>query len=519
MKNIKIILFVTLIIGGCSEDYLTLEPQATLFASEYFNNAEEVEQALISSYDVLGQSKGANRAFAPPVLIAEALSDDAFGGGQDPGDGAIINEFNTFSFSTNNDMLRSLWVRGYFGIYRANFTIERGELLLNGEEADLVREYIAEARFLRAYFYFELVRFFENIPLITEVATSISESNQPQADPSDVYDQIATDLVFAIDNLPERISSARVSKWAAQALLARAYLFKNGVYGGDMDTDGVTVDDAYCLTQLEELITSSGHDLLGNYADLWLPQNEYSIESVFEIAHGDTPILGDWGNAEERVEGNMAAQMMGPRASGSSSLWYRGWSYGIVSNKLYQDMQGDPRLDATILTETTIFGTGANLNTGAFQHTGYFNNKYTTRNENKPVQGSLELFNTTNILAIRYSDVLLMAAELGQDVSYLNEVRARVGLAPLGAYSDDALFNERRMELSGEGLRYFDLLRRGLSVAEQELTVSGDVGEFYTGTPLDIYDVSFDPAARGFLPIPQVEIDLSNGVLVQNDGY
>ena len=114
---------------SCSEDFLTLDPQATLFSSEYFRTPEEVEGALISAYDILGQSKGANRAFAPPVLISEVLSDDAYGGGQDAGDGTLINEFNTFNFSTTNDMLRSLWVRGYFGIYRTNFTIEKFDIL------------------------------------------------------------------------------------------------------------------------------------------------------------------------------------------------------------------------------------------------------------------------------------------------------------------------------------------------------------------------------------------------------
>lgn len=518
MKSIKILIVGALLISACSEDYLTLEPQATLFSSEYFKTADQVEESLISAYDVLGQQLGANLAWAPPLLCAEVLSDDAFAGGQDAGDGALQDEFNTFNISTTNELARSLWKKNYFGVFRSNFTIEKAEPLLAGDDGDLVLEYTAEARFLRAYFYFELVRFFENVPLITEVANSISESNQPQADPEDVYNLIAEDLVFAIENLPERIRSSRVSRWAAQALLARVYLFKNGVYGGDLDADGLTVDQTYCLEQLEDLITRSGHDLIGNYDSLFYPANEYSIESVFEIAHGDSPVLGDWGNGENRVEGNLAAQMMGPRAAGSGSLWYRGWAFGIISNKLYQDMLGDPRLDATILTETTILATGATLNTGSYQYTGYYNNKYTTRNINKGAQGSLELFNTTNYRVIRYSDVLLMASELAQNTTYLNIVRNRVGLGPIGAYSETVLFNERRMELSGEGLRYFDLLRRGLSLAQQELSVTGDIGSDYTGSPA-IYDVTFNASTRGFLPIPQTEIDLSNGVLKQNDGY
>lgn len=516
MKNIRILVMGLLLIStACSEDYLTLDPQATLFASEYFNNATELEEALIATYDVLGHQKGVGLAWAPPLYLAEVMSDDAFAGGQDAGDGAEEYQFDTYNFATTNEVVRSLWKKGYTGVYRANFTIEKGQPLLNGEEADEVGVIIAEAHFLRAYFYFELVRFFENVPLLIKVPTTIDEANQPQAEPEQVYNQIASDLVFAIENLPERRGTSRASKWAAQALLARVYLFKNGVYGGDLDAAGTNVNGSFCLSQLEDLIANSGHALLPNYDSIFYSQNEFSPESVFEIAFEPGPVGGDWGS-EQYVEGNLAAQMMGPRASGSN-IWYRGWAFGIMTNKLYQDMQGDPRLNATILTEQTILAEAGGLTRGSYQHTGYYNNKYTTRIVDRGPQGTPELHNTSNIRAIRYSDVLLMAAELGQNATYLNQVRARVGLPEIG-YSESALFNERRMELAGEGLRYFDLLRRGQAIAAQELTVVDDIGPNYTG-PEDVYDVTYNAATRGFIPIPQVEIDLSNNVLVQNDGF
>ena len=517
MKYTKFWFPVLLLISiACSEDYLTLSPQATLFASEYFNNVEELEDALIATYDVLGHQQGIGLAFSPPLLLAEIMSDDAFAGGQDAGDGAAENEFNTFNFSTSNEVVRSLWKKGYTGIYRANFTIEKGTPLSTGEDSLKVKTLIAEARFLRAYFYFEMVKFFENIPLLTSVPTSLGEINAPQSNPSDVYNQIAADLVFATNNLPERIGSARASKWAAQSLLARVYLFKNGVYDGDLNAEGVTVNATYCLKQLEDVITNSGHGLLPKYDSIFYSSKEFGIESVFEIAFEPSPVLGDWGS-EHYTEGNLAAQMMGPRAGGSS-IWYRGWAFGVMTHKLFQDMQGDPRLNATILTQQTILASASSLSQGAYQHTGYYNNKYTTRIEDRGPKGTPELHNTSNIRVIRFSDVLLMAAELGQNANYLNQVRNRVGLANI-AYSEDALFRERRMELAGEGLRYFDLLRRGQSVASKELTVSGNIGPQYTGMPISIYNVTFNSATRGFLPIPQVEIDLSAGTLVQNKGY
>jgi hypothetical protein len=159
-----------------------------------------------------------------------------------------------------------------------------------------------------------------------------------------------------------------------------------------------------------------------------------------------------------------------------------------------------------------------NVTTGSYQYTGYYNNKYSTRLIDQGTQGTIELHNMTNQRVIRFSDVLLMAAEIGQNVAYINRVRTRVGVPDLASYSVDDLFKERRLELSGEGLRYFDLLRRGQTVAAAALNVNGKIGQYYTGNN-ELYDVQFNEVTRGFLPIPQVEIDLSGGVLVQNVGY
>lgn len=513
-------LIITLLLGlfsGCSDDFLEVTPQATLFASNYFKTESQVEESLIAVYDALGHQKGFDLAWSPYLVIAETLSDDAYAGGQDAGDGAEENEINTFNISTGNEVVHSIWKRNYFGIYRANFTIEKARALQNTTE-EFRNQIIGEAKFLRAYFYFEQVRFFENIPLST-VVQSPSEANQPQTDPVLVYNQIASDLVDAIQHLPAThgASTGRATRWAAKALLARVYLFENGVYGNGLQANGTTVDGAYVLNELEDIINNSGHVLLSDYADLFIASGEFSAENVFEIGYDGTPVRGDWAT-EQFVEGNLAAQMMGPRIF-DSSIYYRGWSFAIPSYKLFQDMAGDPRRPHTILSEADILAeSGTSLNTGAFQHTGYYSAKYTTRLVDRGTQGTPELHNTSNYRAIRYADVLLMAAEIGQNVSYINQVRARVGLPALAGYSDDALFNERRMELSMEGLRYFDVLRRGASVASQELTTVGIMGPDYTGASTE-YDVTFNSATRGFLPIPQTEIDLSNGVLQQNQGY
>ena len=517
MKKIILIFIALCTFTGCSQEFLEVTPQGTLFSSTYFKTEEQVLEALYATYDVLGHQKGLDLAWSPYLVISEVLSDDAYAGGQDAGDGAEEDEFNTFNISTGNEVVHSIWKRNFYGIYRANFTIEKTLALENTTE-EFRTLVTSEAKFLRAYFYFELVKFFENVPLTT-VTQSPSEANQPQANPADVYNQIAADLVDAAQNLPTSHGSqvGRATRWAAKALLGRVFLFENGVYGNGLNANGTTVDAAFVLSQLEDIINKSGHELVSDYATIFLSSGEFNDESVFEVVYDGTPVGGDWGT-ENKVEGNLGAQMVGPRVTGSN-IYYRGWSFGIPSHKLFLDMAGDPRRPLTILTEADILAeSGTSLNTAAYQHTGYYSAKYTTRLADRGTMGTPELHNMSNYRAIRYADVLLMAAEIGQNVSYINQVRNRVGLAPLGAYSDDALFQERRLELALEGHRYFDLLRRGLNIAGQELTISGVIGPQYTDSDA-VYEVSFNSATRGFLPIPQTEIDLSNGVLVQNAGY
>jgi len=331
-----------------------------------------------------------------------------------------------------------------------------------------------------------------------------------------VYDQIATDLIDAYNVLPAVIpqnETGRVSKWTAVALLARAYLYSNDVYGFDMQTGSVTVDRAQALNYLEELISDGQFELLENYDDLFHIPAEFSVESVFEIPHGDNPAWFDWGYVRGG-EGNLASQMQGPRVTGSDN-WDRGWSFAPVSQDLVSAFGNDPRLSSVVTMEDEIDG---NLVKG-FQHTGYFSKKYSSDAEHWGADGQFEHNRTTNYRVIRYADVLLMAAELGSAnaQAYFDQVRARVGLSSKPVTMDN-IMAERRLELALEGHRYFDVIRKGVDFASQEFTETGIRGPQYQGDQI-IFDVQFDPAKRGFLPIPQREVDLSAGVFSQNDGY
>ncbi|MEE4178378.1 MAG: RagB/SusD family nutrient uptake outer membrane protein [Bacteroides sp.] len=512
-KTIRALLIVSFL-TSCSEDFLDLKPIDQEVSTNYYQTQDQAFRALVAIYDVLTYQSTPGVSWAPIITVADVLSDDAFAGGSDPIDGLNWQELNSFNISPTNPIVHATWIKNYLGIYRANLFLE----IIDGIDApeSFKTRTIAEAKFLRAYFYFEQVRFFENIPLLTSPISGPSEYNQPQSSPQEVYNQIALDLVEAITDLPESVSEAevgRVTKWAAQGLLARAYLFYNGVYGAEMTAGSNTVNQAFVLQQLEDLIQNSGHDLFPDYSENFKLAGEFGIESVFEISYGDELPWWDW-EYPRGGAGNLAAQMQGPRVSGSTN-WNRGWSFAPVNHKLFLDLEEDPRIQHTIVTQEQLDGT---LTTG-YQHTGYFSRKYTSDREHWGSDGQFELNRTSNHRVIRFSDVLLMAAELGSPNAqqYLDRVRIRVDLPSVPATLENIL-EERRLELSLEGLRYFDVLRQGIDFANQTLTDSGIRGPNYIGDQ-QLFDVTFKPATKGFLPIPQTEIDLSNGTFVQNAGY
>lgn len=509
-------MLILLLMAGCSEDFLDLQPLDEEVSSNFYQTEEQAFQALVAIYDVLTYQSTPGVSWAPFVTVADVLSDDAFAGGADENDGRDLDELNNHNIQTTNPVVHAIWIKNYIGIYRANLFLEVIDDIDASDE--FKTRTIAEAKFMRAYFYFEQVRFFENIPLLTRTLQGPSEYQQKQNTPQEVYDQIALDLTQAIGALPEVLPAGeegRITKWAAQALLARVYLFYNGVYNAELNAGDQVVDRAVVLAHLEDLIQNSGHDLFENYRHNFSLVGEFGVESVFEISHGDTPVWWDW-DYPRGGHGNLASQMQGPRVTSPGASWDRGWSFAPVSHKLAMDLQGDPRFEYTILTQEEIDGT---LEKG-YQHTGYFSNKYSSDKEHWGSGGQFELNRTTNNRVIRFSDVLLMAAELESPNAqeYLDRVRDRVGLPSVPATLENIL-HERRLELSLEGIRYFDVLRRGVDYATQELTHSGITGPNYDNVPQHYFDVTFNPATRGFLPIPQTERDLSAGTFKQNDGY
>lgn len=500
MKHKYILFFISLILfNSCSKEFLELEPRGTELESNFYQTEEEIFQALVATYDVL-QWNGTN-GWTMKMGLMNAASDECFAGGSDASDQPSWVAMDNFTIDPNLGPQSGFWNKGFTGIYRANLVLQKTEAVEGLSDTFKART-IAEAKFLRAYFYFDLVRLFGNVPLITNVLSADEIYTQTQNPASEVYAQIEQDLQDARGTfeLPSTLTPdelGRITQGAATALLGKVILYQN--------------DDSRMLeagTIFEEVINSGVYALEPNFANIFRQDNEFGIESVFEIQYSGNQ-RGGWGNFGNGTEGNYDVQFMGMRDYVGPD-YSVGYGFCPISEKLVTTMQNDPRFEHTIIDANELLDQGASYSQG-YQDTGYFIRKYAGLQQDKAIDGEVALNWAYNYREIRLADVLLMAAEAysrsGNDgfaKDYLNQVRTRAGLPLLLTISGpdllEAIYNERQMELATEGHRFFDLVRTGRATAEL-----GDQG--------------FIAGKNEVLPLPQSEIDIAEGNLVQNAGY
>lgn len=489
---LKPVLAFCLLVGfawSCSDDFVDVDaPVAN--SEDYFNNEEEYQSALIAAYDLL-QSSYIN------VMLGEIASNNTLAGGESAIDVPGIQEIDDMRHTPINQQLRDIWTWMYGGINRANFIMEFKDKTDFPGKANV----LGQTTFLRAYYYFELVKFFGDVPLAVDKRILFGEETSIDRTPAaEVYAQIEADLQFAIDNLPVvQPETGRVTKGAAQALLGKVYLYQNKF--GD------------AATVLDQVINSGAYSLVENFADIWELEGENGPESVFEVQYTD--IQGASFNCLQCSEGNVAVGFNGIR-NFSGPLYDSGFSFNVPTQETYDAYDdSDTRRDAGILNIELFAAENADYNGGAgvswvegFEHTGFYNRKYIARQGDLNI-GDQNLTNPNNYRAIRYADVLLMAAEAhnrggGSDVTaqqYLNLVRERAGLDPItasGAALTEAIYLDRRLELVGEGHHFFDLVRTGRAAT--------DIDGFQTGK-------------HELFPIPEIEIQLAGNRWEQNPGY
>ena len=510
--------------NSCSKAFLELEPKTGLTEANYYKNEEQAFLALTAVYDAYSIQ---NWEFIP--VMADIWSDDAFCGGANINDMSQWHDMEMFKMTPENNSSSDLWNRCYAGIYRANLYLEKQGGVAWVTDG-LKERFEAEAKFLRAYFYWDLVRHYGWVPMITEVLPNVEDYKSiPQSAPNEIFTFIASDLLAAVNVLPPDISSSekgRVSRAAAQALMARIYLYHTGMSAisglgltAQQWGDGTTViNKAYVQTALDEIITDQRYSLLPNYADIfdWTKQN--GAESILEIQYSEKAKSGDWGGWN--INGNFSSLWLGPRNPVGDINAFPGWSFDIPTWNLADEFEaGDPR------KYTFIYDADASLTsyTKAFMNTGMFNKKYMASSKYIFQGGDPQHNFPRNFIDIRYADVLLMAAELWlsdnptKAAGYFNQVRTRalgLGAAKTSITLDD-IYHERRVEFAGEGLRKWDLLRRGLDYAAEKINGSFN---YPAGIPNPEHFVvrTFDPDSWGMFPIPASEIrNMSSGVLKQ----
>lgn len=480
-------------LDSCSKSFLDVDPKGTALEDNYYKNAGEAFNGLVAAYDPLGAEVAST--YSNKVGVLNAASDDCYAGGGSSSDQPTWVAWDNFTLDPSLGIQGDLWSHGFTGVYRANVLLSK----LGGVPMDaaLKARFTAEAKFLRAYFYFDLVRYFKNVPLFTAPVSPADMFNVPQAEPKDVWAQIEKDLKEAIIDLPLSVpvsENGRVTRLAATALLGKVILYQN---------DDTRMQEAADL--FEVVNTSPNYQLLSDFGQIFRPDNKFNKESIFEIVHTAKGIAG-WGSWPN-FEGNVYVQMCGPRAY-SGTIYKVGWGFNPITPDLINVLKDDPRFAHTTynVDEMIIAHTASSYEKG-FQNTGYFVKKYAPLIEfyNTAGAGDPVLNYPDDYIEIRLADSYLMEAEAlvrgGGDASkaqhYLDAVRNRVGLTSIPATLDN-IYKERRLELATEGHRFFDLVRTG-----QAASVLASQG--------------FHSNKNELLPIPLGE--LTNTQLHQNPGY
>lgn len=544
-KNIVLIavgILLTFGLYSCTDKFLDQEENYLIDSESYFNSEDEYYLALIGAYDLL-QTTYVNN------LLGEIASDNTLCGGESATDVLGFQQIDNMSHTPVNNDLHDIWNWMFAGIKRTNYFLE----FQDRADFDGRIRMVAEVRFLRAYFHFELVKWFGGIPIknytdaLAGGGTRFSpgdETSIPRSSAAQVYALIESDLTFAVNNLDYSAPQVgRATKGSAQALLGKAYLYQDKF--------------AQAADVLDDLIDSNAHALVPNYSELFELSGENSVESVFEIQYTD--VEGGSFECLQCSEGNVAVGFMGIRnpsylyngeavpdsvvdelegiliSDEVGPLFDGGYSFNVPTQDAVDAFEaGDTRKDISTLDIQGLANTIAAIQledddlgtvTGTanqtysveytwvegYEHTGYYNRKYLARRGDENI-GDENLTNPNNYRAIRYADVLLMAAEAhsrgGLDeakaLGYLNQVRERAfgddthNITASGAALTDAILEERRLELMGEGHRFFDLVRTDRAPQAIDGFVAGK---------------------HELFPIPFQEIQFSAGNWSQNPNY
>ncbi|WEK33838.1 MAG: RagB/SusD family nutrient uptake outer membrane protein [Candidatus Pseudobacter hemicellulosilyticus] len=473
--------FIVLMLSSCGKDFIDLKPVSSATSGNFYQTEEDFLNAINGAYNSL--RAGGNYG-GDSYVFGEVRSDNSI----PVASGSITDqdEFDRFYIRTTNPFINNRWSNSYSAIARCNAILGRIEPIpMNQGLKDRIT---AEAKFLRALYFFNLVRSFGDVPLVLKEINNPDEGYEYGRNPkADVYAQIEKDLREAADVLPVSYTGAnvgRATKGAAMAMLGRILLTQKKFPAA--------------AEQLSAVIGLNKYDLVPEYADFFKVKNKNNVEAIFDVQYKSGGI----------GQGNSWPNSFAPQNSGNSVMMFGGGGNNTPSDDLVNDYEaGDKRKDATVAT-SYVNASGAII-------PGNFVKKYydvpTTNNDNG-----------NNIPIIRYADVLLMYAECLNEAGYLadgeafdllNEVRERAGLDPLSSAElpDQGAFrlameHERRVEFAFENLRWYDLVR-----TDRAITVMN-------AKAAEINLVNAVTQQNLVFPIPQSQIEINQSKITQNEG-
>jgi hypothetical protein len=479
---------------SCSKDYLNLTPNNSITDDNFYKTEDDAIRATNAVYTPL---QGLYNGAAWQIL--DIMSDDADKGGNGAGDEADINDLDNFTMNPNQPKINTYYSQCYQGVQRANLVIEKVPGIASMNESTRKR-CLGEAYFLRAYYYYMLVRLFGDVPFYTKPITSEQSYTITRTDKSIVFDGIIADLIASASFLPlEKYSgenAGRVNEGSARGMLASVYLTLN--------------QKEKAAEQALAVINSGIYDLNPKYGDNFNLKNENGIESLFEVQYRNVG-----GSFSFFSQGNVVNTWFAPRAM-DLVVDKPGYGFNVPTQDFVNQYERDPTTDTIIdkRRSSSIWMPGDVYDGKTFPPSqdgsprGYNVKKYFV-SKNVEFADANGWSCAGNIPILRYAEVLLIAAEAfgkGAGDEYINKVRKRAGLADLQVGSGDfleAVYKERRLEFSSEMHRWFDLIRHpepGYMI--KKMKAAGKT-----------------PSQKHYLmPLPQIEID-KNPNLKQNAEY
>lgn len=538
------------------DDFFETSSKVTLNTETAYSNLESAEMALVGCYD--GWQRTVSDEGVGMYLVAEFASEQAFAGLglSDAKNNNVIDQFDLGIAPSYNDLFNTDWINYYKAIFRCNQLIAREDNIDWGGDTGAQGRVIGEARTLRGILYFDLVRLFGDVPLLT----APSEENIPRSPAKDVYQLIFDDFKYGAEHIPadaypllnRNTNDGRITKYAAEALMARAYLYYTGYYGEEHPA----CTKAEAVAAINDVVDYGGYELESNYADFWMPACTTDASSGDTYAW-KTTYAGKWydgstwqagqGNLSKEIvlnlkmnstsdyngngDGNTFSVYLGPRNRCATGVCIAsGWGGCSVTPAFVEQYSKDPRFSACVWSCSEA-GFDADI-ADSYEYTGYYTRKYApmcfadgTRQEVGFELGEKHMNITyyQDYTIMRYADVLLMHSELNGNNRGLNLVHQRVYPGESLPYSIENIRNERAIELAFEGVHYWDLMRyekdgayaaRAIAAAQNGAKVMIGGNEATTS-----FSESNFTAKKGLMQIPSTQITLSGNKLVQNPGW